>query len=409
MTFLPRNPALRVVVVACLLTAFGYGLYAAEQPPTTIEKFLSMRMLRSPSGRFVGYGTNTVQVSDLVRWADDTAERLDRLLGVMPPQGRPPIRMVLTVDPGSTSGWVRVASVSPALHFVVANYETVDVHAARRALVDGLLAEFSTWGTAQKTAALAAPAWLVTGMMRNMDPALRESDYEATFAVWREGRVPPLAECLAGLQSDTATNAAMTGVLVQWMLSLKGKDSCIREVMSRASGGAAPRADWFYTFTGCRIPADLDAAWERWLMGRQWVIGETGRRPEWLVEQIRSERLIYPADSGIPNGKPGDPPLTLKDLIRERKAKWAREAASSRAVRLRLLAAGRANEVSDVLNAYSRFLEAVNDGRSEARLKSLLDDADRRFAALEAAMAGGTSGTNAASAAPRADDGRKNQ
>lgn len=370
----------------------------------TPEKFLTMRMLRSPSGRFVAYGTNTIQVSDLVRWADGVATRLDRLLGLPPSQGRPPARLVLTVDPATTSGWVRVASSSPVLQLLVANYETVDVQVVVRALVAGLLADFSTWGATQKTDAVTAPEWLVTGIIRNMDADTRESDYETVFGSWREGRVPPLAEALAQLPYTAATNAAMTGVLVQWMLSLKGKGSCVRDVISRASGGAVPRVDWFYASAGCQIPADLDAAWERWLFGRQWVIGVPGRRADWLVERIRSERLIYPADSGIPNGKPGDPPLTLRDLIRERKANWARAAASSRAVRIRLLAAGRGSEVGDVLNAYGRFLEAVQGGRSEAQLKALLDDADRRFAAIEAGTAGGLSVTNTAPAVSEADD-----
>jgi hypothetical protein len=132
--------------------------------------------------------------------------------------------------------------------------------------------------------------------------------------------------------------------------------------------------------------------------------------PAWLLQRIRSERLIYPQDSGIRNAKPESPPLTMAELIRERQTGWARSAAASRAVRLRLLATGRGSEVGSVLGAYSRFLEAIQNGKDEAQLRALLADADRRFAAMETRMAGGRSaGTNSLPVVPCVEVGRTGQ
>lgn len=413
---LPRLPRMRrrvhSISPACSMTAFAAGLllYAgsvpcrSEQPSIAVERFLSMRTMRSPSGRFTVHGTNALQVSDLARWGDGVAKNLEHLLGAVAPPGRDPARLVLTEDPSTTSGWVRVVAQTPAPQLLIANYGTVDVAEVGRTLVGGLLADFSTWGASQRVDAVPSPEWLVSGVMRNMDSGLREADYASVFSVWRQGGVPPLAECLSSLVSSGAVDNAMAGVLVQWMLSLKEEGACLRTAIRRASGGAVPRPEWFFEFAGCATPADLESAWERWLVDRQWVIGSPGKGSGWMLERIRGERLLYPTDSGIPNGKPGDPPLTMADLVRERKFEWARTAAASRAVRLRLLAAGRASEAAEVLGAYSQFLEAVRDGSSESELNRMLAVADGLFAALESRESGLGDGTNSLPSPERVND-----
>lgn len=381
---------LRAFCASVCLLANGAFAGAADALPPAVEQLLSIRTLRSPSGRFSAYGTNTVQASDLARWAEGVAVRVDRLLGASPPAGRQPVRLVLREDRASTSGWARVTMQPPSLQIVVANYATVEVRTVARALVAGLLADFHSWGPSQRVDAVSAPDWLVTGMMSAIDPDSREADYGTVFKSWREGGLPPLTECLASLATPAGNDAA-AGVIVQWIMSLKGRDVCVRDVMTRSAGGAAPRPDWFFTAAGCSTPADLETAWEKWLSGRQWVIGSAGRRPEWIVDRIREERLIYPADSGIRSSKPGDAPLTADDLIRERKEPWAAKAAASRAVRLRLMAAGRGSEAGSVIEAYSLFYEAVRDGGNETALKALLAEADRKLAELASGGGGKTS------------------
>lgn len=380
---------LRVVSASVCLLASCVSAGAADALPPAVEELLSIRAVHSPSGRFTAYATNTVQASDLARWADGIAARMDRALGDSPPAGRQAVRLVLREDRASTSGWARVTMPPPNLQIVVANYATVDVTTVARALVAGLLADFRSWGSSQRVDAATAPGWLVTGMMSTIEPDSREADYGTVFKSWREGALPPLTECLSNLATPAASDAT-AGVIVQWILSMKGREACVRDVMARSAGGAAPRPDWFFASAGCSTPADLETAWEKWLSGRQWVIGSAGRRPEWIVERIREERLIYPADSGIPNSKPGDAPLTAEDLIKERKEPWAAKAAASRAVRLRLMAAGRGSEVGSVIEAYSLFYEAVRDGQNEAALKSLLADADRKLDALASGAMGKT-------------------
>jgi hypothetical protein len=378
---------------AVICFASAVGPVRAEAPSPTVEQLLGMRMLRSPSGRFAAYGTNTLQVLDVARWADSIAGRIDRTLGASPPNGWQPARLVLRDDPASTSGWVRVAVPSPALQIVVANYATVDVMAVGRAIVGGLLSDFYVWGASQTVEAAQAPDWLVTGMMSAIDSEVREDDYGTVFRLWRDGSLPPLAECLGRLPS-AALPDAISGVIVQWVLSLKGRGACIRDIMRRSAGGVVPRPDWFYQASGCSSPAELESAWEKWLVGRQWVIGAAGRRAHWIAERIREERLIYPGDSGIPSRKPGEPPLTPEELIGEAKSQWARDAAGARAVRLRVLSAGRGSEVGGVLEAYIRFFDAVRDGKKSAELKVLLEQADRLLGELESSRSGRATGTN---------------
>jgi hypothetical protein len=318
---------------------------------------------------------------------------MDRALGVSPPDGWQPARLVLRDDPASTSGWVRVAARPPALQIVVANYATVEVRAVGRALVGGLLSDFSLWGVSQRVDAVEAPGWLVTGMISAMDPEAREADYGAVFKSWRGGALPPLADCLSLLTSPSAPEA-VTGVIVQWILSMKGRDACLRDVMRRSAGGGAPRPEWFYEVSGCSTPADLESAWEKWLVGRQWVIGAAGRRAHWIVERVREERLIYPGDSGIPSRKPGDAPMAPEDLIGESGSQWARDAAAARAVRLRVLSAGRGSEVGGVLEAYIRFFDALRDGKGKQELKVLLGNADAMLGELEGSRPDRATGTN---------------
>jgi hypothetical protein len=382
-----RSPAVARVLVGCLLLAVGWASSALAQRATiTPEQIRSLRTLKSASGRFVAVGTNAVQMLDLLKWADGVALLLDQTLRVRAPSGPSPVRIVVVADGAGPTGSVVAARGPTGWVLTVVNYEEADVAAAARTLIRTLLDETVRAAPGVTNPVPPVPAWFLTGVIRNLEPAQRERDLHDALQAWSAGRLPTLTDTFPSDAGPLERSPAHCGVLVRWLLSVDPPEQGIGLVLARLASGRSLDIPTLLNVMRRETVVDLEAAWDDWLLNCRWRIGTPGRPTAWIAERIRAERLIYGVDSAMPNASNNGQPLSFADLIVHRKTRWASKAASAKAVSLRVHAAGRGREVGNVVDAYCRFLDAVRDRRSEAELKRLLDAADRALDGLESAL-----------------------
>ena len=157
-----------------------------------------------------------------------------------------------------------------------------------------------------------------------------------------------------------------------WVLSQPEKGECLRRVFERVAAGDPLSAQWFVPFVpGCATVADLDEQWDRWILQQKRVVYDPGLVMSDVIRQIEAQLTLYPGDSGIPLSTNLNERIEIRDLVARRKETWIAGVAQDRAMRLRVLSAGRGQELRDVVEAYCEFFEAL--GKNRTRVKTLED------------------------------------
>jgi hypothetical protein len=190
------------------------------------------------------------------------------------------------------------------------------------------------------------------------------------------------------------------------LADLPGETSCFAAIFERSAAGGSIDAAWLATCVpGCESVSDLGALWDaRMLRERRvvYVLHKPGAVSEALLDRLRSRLLIQPREYGNRVGDKSARTLTFRDLVVQRGAEWIPAFVEGKCARLRLMAVGREKRFGELVEAYCAFLEALQDGKSREVLERMLDEAERRFADLEAGLrsgaASGADGTGSRSA-----------
>jgi hypothetical protein len=137
------------------------------------------------------------------------------------------------------------------------------------------------------------------------------------------------------------------------------------------------------------MPADLDEAWDRWILRQKRMVYEPGRVTTNTTIHLRDQLVLYPGMSGVPLEKDVHLRIELRDLITRQDEPWIPTAAKSKATSLKILAAGRGEAFKAVVGSFCRFFDALTDRAKPRTLADLLTAAERRLDALEREITAG--------------------
>lgn len=392
-----------------------------DAPPTKaeiterIKALTAGKALRSASGHFLVVGTNRAENLAFAGWAEDTAARLDKVLGIPSPFDSRTIH--LSIRSGRTpAGGVVLAREDRAgdgfvQRMTLWNHGKVDVEEARQVLCRLLLAGHLT-GTIERKSGTrgvdigvrnSVPLWLAEGLAQYVDPALRGPNAMDVIGRWEKGGLASVADFLRAdgkvLKTDTAEGAvmdrSMSAVLVNWLLAAPGKRDRFREMIRRLDAGGAIDAPWLAGSLGeGASPGQLEEAWDYWLHGRRRVVYVPGKATPAAIALFKGGLLLYPGNCGIPLTVDFGGAADLKELIRRRDEEWVAGFCARKSRSLRLMTVGRGDEFGAVAERFCGFLGAVGAGDSEERLTVLLEEAEKALAELEVGQKDGDAEDN---------------
>ncbi len=379
--------------VALLTAAHG----RAAEPRTRAELTerihdLSGRVARSPTANVTVVGPNRVENLKLIRWIAVFAQRTAQVTGLAfepafrelqvtvaePTAGLPPV----TLEQGQIAGQMRQ-------RIQLAGYPAAYADEGRLTLVRAVLAVYLAGGRTTPSA-FDAPDWLVGGLERNLDADDRSAATEAVLTAWESGRLGPVGSlitgcpALPGVPTDgrDAIVRAWQGALVFWLSMPQGKAERFQRLFDRLAAQQPVTTAWLFGELPSGNASDLDEAWDRWLLRQRGVVRQIGAVSTRVLDQLRAELLLYPGGCGIPLSIDAVTPLRVTDVIALRDEAWVEGFARLKAVRLEMLAAGRAQAFQDVVQAYCRILRGLLDGESETQLRRRAVTAESAFALL---------------------------
>ena|GEM_PF-4003046 len=319
-----------------------------------------IRKIRSTSGAWEVFGTNDMEMAAALRWGEEAARSLERLVG--PFNDEPSVgRLVLPPASVATTSAVWKVAVTNGVVVRRLDLPSADPPDLGRSLPSlcGLL--LAQPGAPGRDAARFPPAWLCVGLAQNLHAANREWNAGELLRRWREGRAGTLRSAFDSVQTAAPPDPVVCGALVTWILSWEQGTQCIRAIISGLDeDGRAVSPEWLLQWRGgCGSAADLDEKWDEWILSRRTMVYQAGLVTPALVLELETEMTFCGRDGRVLRGR---------DLAYARSVEpWVRTAAASRSAAVRLMGAGRDAVFQEAVSAVADFLDSVADGRSSAR------------------------------------------
>jgi hypothetical protein len=375
------------LILSCALAVAG-----PEPPVVDPLEFLASqsRMSRAKDGRLVVSGPNAGQNVVCRRWAESVLQAFEDVSSLRVPLTKDAPLSLLFVEPdGVVTQGVRVLIEQPGVRLsVMGEAAFLDEHAdevlCRSLLERMILADWARQGRPADEPPRAPPAWLSWGVARNLTSARRAEDAAGVLDRWHAGRLPPLREHFDAV--DSAADVAwrsLCGVLVAWGLAMEHRP-LLQGAIERLAAGEKLDYEWWTAAAGSGdAPADLECAWDGWLLSQRRVVFRPGQASEQDERGFRATLLIYPGVFGMPlNDRPFSP-LPWRDLIEQRKAHWVEEFCRRKSLQLRMASVGRSREMMRTAEAYCEFLDALRRGKRVRSLVRLLEAAEKDEESLQ--------------------------
>ncbi len=377
--------------------------------PSGSDLLRTLKTCRSHKRGFYIVSKDREQNVDLMRWADNAADRIEQLTHLRIPTGgrfvtRIVVRDVVPGIPPSAGVSQMLRGNTLEQRLTIVGYDEVEPVLATEGLCHLLLSRVcvARWiqehlpreeetAPADSPHVRTVPFWLSLGLARNMGVANRAADSSLVLDRWQQGRLPTLAAFLrAGVARPTggqplaAHERAMCGAVVAWLCTYTAEDGVFDAVADRLSQGLAVTADWLSQAMP-RIDniAEADAAWQGWVRRqRRTVYATNSPYASHVLGQLRAALLLCRGESGIPVSESLPARMRLGDLTAYRNEKWIGDVAICKAKELSVLAVGRDEECASTIAAYCRFLRGLREGAEDAVLQEWLHEADCKLESL---------------------------
>jgi len=415
-----NKPFNLVVACVCAFVFCSVGRSAGQEARvSSATERLKLNCIRSVDGRFAVLGPDNVVNLELMNWAREVAEKLERLVGIkMPFQNR--VLRIVTVreapfDVGGVDSGRRIEGSEVVQRLAIRNYGCVDREEAEvalcRLLLDGYVFSARSLDVEGETPdekrpdvtgddgkQLGAPLWLAQGAFQNLYAGVRSRNNRIAVSRWQEGQLPSPVVLLRSAAKtspsgekpeQSAHDAAVSngravcedkvlhGMLVAWLVSRADKARCFGAIFRRLGAGRELTAEWFATeVLGGGSAGDIGEQWDVWILRRRRVIFQPGTVDLDTVNRLKAELLLYPGDFGIPlMGNPGEA-LGFRDLIDHCEAEWIPGFCRRKAASLRLLGIGRGKEFGKVVELYCRFLDLLGRRSGKRFLTRCIEKAE---------------------------------
>ncbi|MFO7871934.1 MAG: hypothetical protein R6V03_10960 [Kiritimatiellia bacterium] len=401
-----RCRALFPVLVILIGASVGAGSDAAES--TAAGLYRSFRVARSPGGRFLVSSTNARYNMQIGSWAEETASKAEKALGVDLSTGgecdvfivlRGPQARETQTGGGKGAEGMPEGRILRTISFengkfiqrlILNGYPEVDGRKAQAALCRVLL-EAKIAGMRLRKGLKAGPGgpqgsripfWLWYGLAEDLYPALRARNGHRVYRMWREGLVPTAAEILASGGSDAGE--AVCGVFFGWLKSLPDKRGFFTGMIERIADRQEITAGIALSYIGRYDKIlEMEDGWDEWILSQRRMVYRLGSITPLGIEQFKTELRLRPGEGGVPLAEDPGRFIAFGDLAGLRDAEWIDSALKSKSITLRLLAVGRGKEFAAVVEKYCAFLQAVRNGRREDVLRDLLSEAEKALEELE--------------------------
>lgn len=356
----------------------------------------------SPEGHFTVSGTNSVQNMDLMRWAEDIAGQVERVVGKkLPCNETRPIHLTVCSEAPEDKGRISLDESGEGRHFVqslrICNYDRIDNAEASaalcRLLLDGYVVNVPAGNAETNDVGVATgsdkhrsvPRWMYRGFARYIYHDQRAWDSDAVLRLWKAGKLKPLPELLDFAPSEMGyPYGAVYGMMIAWMESLPKKDEFLARMFQQLSTGGTLSSEWFTkSISGCLSASDVDEKWENWIIGQWRVVHRLGVATPLQVEQLKEHLVIRQDDVGMPLSTNIGQRIVFRSLIEMKPNEWKITVLKNKISDLKLLGMGKGPDFNDVVDAYCRFLDAVVSDRNTDRSNELLEKADACLDILE--------------------------
>jgi hypothetical protein len=377
-----------------LLLVWPSGLVCAQQASPAVARLRALaqtlKVYRSPSGRVAVVGANTGENLTVGRWADDVLARFEKATGIdcPSPPGNP---ITITVQALASNAVASITVTERGQRLRIHGGFEVDRASADRILcaflIDRCVAAYrSTHRIDGATVPAAAPpAWLVSGLARSLYAARRAQDAAAALAAWRKAQLPTIAACLSAVRDDGDAMPPW-GFLVSSLLRRKASPGLMESAVAELARGGALDIDWLCgtVFDGVS-PADVEVWWDGVVLKQRRVVRAPGQLTSAGREAFEAALLLYPGTFGMPLSRTLYEPIEWSRLIAMKREPWIPEFCRRKATSLRMLAAGRGEDIEKAADAYAVFLQDLARGKRDSRLRDGLDAAEACLALLRAA------------------------
>lgn len=365
-----------------------------DRPAETTNSAPARVVTTSASGRFVVAGPDAVANSQYTRWAEDTATRLERLLGVtfIPVKRVPTVRIVLLTGTPSgaaievqrrrVNGFVeRELRVNDALS---PDYEWLQARLCEL-LVDSCL-DSRRRGSGPETDAGTVPQWLTMGLAQNLAAETRVRNRRIVTRWMTPPVCPRLTEILQWytLPEGWPRYRALCGMAVYWMGTLREGGQVYADMLDRLAANQPLTVNWVAAQAAHPgSPAAMEQAWQDWLARQGQAIQDFGELSSALLDQLKAE-----VDLNVPLGTGSLAGVTRRlapaDVIAEReRLPQVALAAAEKIHGIRRLTLGKAPEFVEIGEAYGSFYSAVARGAWTMTLRIRLARAEAAFDRLD--------------------------
>ena len=387
----------RTVALAGLIALpvlLGQTSRGGDLPVESTNSVPARVVTTSASGRFVVAGPDALANSQYTRWAEDTATRLERLLGVafVPIKRVPTVRIMLVT--GTPSG-VAIAVQSRRVNGMVErelrvndalspDYEWLQARLCEL-LIDSYLDSHGR-GSGPEADAGTVPQWLAMGLAQNLVAETRVRN-RRVVTKWA---TPPVCPRLTDiLQWHTLPEGwpryrALCGMAVYWMGTLREGGQAYAEALDRLAANKPLTVNWMAAQVArSGSPSAMEQAWQDWLAHQGQAIQDFGELSSALLDQLKAEvDLDMPLGAGVLAGVTRR--LAPADVIAEReRLPRIALAAAEKIHGIRRLTLGKAPEFVEIGEAYGSFYSAVARGAWTVTLRMRLARAEAAFDRLD--------------------------
>ena len=324
-----------------------------------IVPLVLLALLSSSSAvQYVVTGGDKLERAGKVRWAEETGSRLGKLLG-KPVPGTGPVVIEVEDDPE---------------------------HLVRRLLVRVVASRQQAAGLSAPE--LVIPQWLSEGLARNLDTEKRVRDRKLTARVGVEPRTDSAGDIIRweNLPAWWEGRKALCGSLVTWLLTCPHR---IDPVLDRLASGNPVTPEWMaVSVVGVPTVAVMNGLWLDWRRQQEAALQDFGELSLALIDELKTETMLeLPAKSTWGAGSADEPARLLHPdeviVARKRQPGLVAQQAARKMQQIQLLTMGKAPELVEAGDLYSRFYETVAHRGWTLTLKWRLARADGYLQRLE--------------------------
>jgi hypothetical protein len=359
---------------------------------------LGLTSRRSTSGHFVIVGSNESANMELAAWADNLADRLEKLIGLRIPYDNRIFRIVVNdnVDGDAAVNATQQFDGHAFVQRLVINGYTNAVKDDAedvfcRLLLNCYVVERTVPPDDDDARRIPnVPQWLSYGVVQNLHPSARARNTSYVLQKWQHAQLDSLVDFLgsAGDGDAASVDRPMAGIFTAWLLALPDKQRRFDGIFQRLADDKAVTQDWLVTcIPDCNSVADFNEKWDDWMLKQERIVFQPGKVSPESMNQLQAELLLYRGECGIPLRSNVCERIGYRDLIDEHESGWIPGFVESKCASLRFLTVGRGDEFSGVVESYCRFLAALTQKKSRKQMEQLLDKAKGDLDALEKKIA----------------------